>query len=134
MGRMQHQVSRRAGTAFLSTPNGQYGNDYNKNDNYDNAYTNKNVGQGITAATMAFHTTTRCHPVTSTTSFLDGEETQVTDLQAFFTALCHLSVAEDAMRKATGESFPPAVLGLQRYSSVFGKPVQPPLDGLSQQE
>jgi hypothetical protein len=93
---------------------------------------------------MAFHTTTRCHPVTSTTSFLDGEETQVTDPQAFFTALCHLSVAEDAMRKATGESFPPqpcwgckditAVLGLQGYPSASGKPVQPPLDGLSQQE
>jgi hypothetical protein len=56
---------------------------------------------------MAFHATTRCHPLASTTPFLDGEETQVTDPQAFFTALCHLSVAEDAMRKATGESFPP---------------------------
>jgi hypothetical protein len=34
-----------------------------------------------------------------------------------------------------GRIFPStAVLGLQRYSSVFGKPVQPPLDGLSQQE
>ena len=56
---------------------------------------------------MVFLTTTRCHPVTSTTSFLNGKETQVSDPQAFFTELCHLSVAEDAMRKATGEPFPP---------------------------
>jgi len=56
---------------------------------------------------MAFLTTTRCHPVTSTTSFLNGKETQVSDPQAFFTALCHLSVAEDVMREATGESVPP---------------------------
>jgi hypothetical protein len=105
--RMQRQVSRRAGTAFLATPNNQYGYNYNDNDNYDNAHTNENFGQGSTAATMAFHTTTRCHPVTATTSFLNVEETQVSDPQAFFTALCHLSVAEDAMRKATGESFPP---------------------------
>jgi len=99
VGRMQQQVSCRAGTAFLATANDQYGDDYN--DAYENS------GQGITPATMAFHATTRCHPVASTLSFFDGEETQVTDPQAFFTALCHLSGAEDAMRKATGESFPP---------------------------
>jgi hypothetical protein len=103
VGRMRQQVSRRAGTASLATANDQYGNNYGND--YNDAY--ENSGQGITPATMAFHATTRCHPVASTTSFLDGEETQVTDPQTFFTALCHLSVAEDAMRKATGESFPP---------------------------
>jgi hypothetical protein len=42
--RMQQQVSRRTRTAFLATPNNQYGDNYKDNNNYDNAHIYENIG------------------------------------------------------------------------------------------
>jgi hypothetical protein len=42
--RMQQQVSRQTRTAFLATPNNQYGDNYKDNDNCKNAHIYENIG------------------------------------------------------------------------------------------